>query len=273
MQRYDKIFFLHIPKTAGLTVHEILDRQYPNGRQEVVHTTDWSKKILLYSNAKKERLKVIKGHFLFGFQQQFGGNNACFTLLRNPMERTISGYKFILSYPEHPFHNELVSKKYSLIDFLEGKYVRNFDNIHVRFLCGDQSIAFGDINEEHLNQAKANLLSKNMFFGITEQFDESMIYLKNVLGWEMPFYRKINEATNKSLTSQNIDEATTNAIFKTNQFDIQLYEWACHQFKEKISAYGEGFKREVVALQEGNKFFTPKPATLTQKVKRILGMG
>ena len=103
---------------------------------------------------------------------------------------------------------------------------------------------FGEINETHLELAKKNLSASNMLFGITERFDESVLYFKNELNWNNPYYA--NKNVSKNLTAKkNIDEETKQAIMKCNKYDLQLYEFAKTIFDERINSLGHNFKNEL----------------------------
>ncbi|CAN5338060.1 sulfotransferase family 2 domain-containing protein [soil metagenome] len=246
------IIFLHIPKTAGLTFHEILTDQYPERKHKLIYTVAHTKTYTDLPIDKKNKIGVIKGHLLFGLHESMPLNPIYLTLLRDPIMRTISGYEFIKSRTDHPFHKEMINKNFTLVDFLNQKHVPNFDNIQVRFLCGDNSMPFGAINETHLALAKKNLLSENMLFGMTEFFDESILYFKNELGWKMPYYSNVNVTKKSTVNRVAFDEATKNAILNCNQFDLQLYEFAKSIFIEKIKLLGDEFKFEVELFRKEN---------------------
>jgi hypothetical protein len=246
------IVFLHIPKTAGLTFHEILTDQYPQRKHKLIYTVGHTKTFIELPEKKKAKIGVIKGHLLYGLHDFMPNKPIYITLLRDPIARTISGFEFIKNKKDHPFYKELKLQKYTLYDFLNQQFIPNFDNMHVRFLCGNNSMPFGTINESHFEMAKKNLITSNMLFGITEMFDESILCFKNELGWTNPFYSKVNVAKNNSLNMQNIDPATRDMILNCNKFDIQLYQFAKDKFLEKIKMMGKDFKDELNVFQENN---------------------
>lgn len=257
------IVFLHIPKTAGMTFHEILADQYRDRKHMLFYQISYAK---LYEGLvlkKKLSLGVIRGHLLYGFHHLMPVEPVYLTLLRNPITRTISGYEFIKKKTDHPFHKEIIDKNYSLYEFLSKKMVPNFDNMHVRFLCGDNSMPFGAVNESHLSQAKKNLMEKHVLFGITEKFDESIMYFKRELGWTMPYYIKMNVATHVS-SENELDDATRKEVLKCNDYDIQLYEFARDLFENRIDALGSDFQVEVEAFKKENEkgMFKPKKRNL-----------
>lgn len=250
MKHVYPILFLHIPKSAGITLHDILHREYPELKHKVIYAVKEGEQFQKSWSVLRNRYKVIRGHFLFGMHDYVKGDAKYITMLRNPVDRTISGYNFIKVKTDHPFYNAMKTNNYSLREFLEGKFVANFDNIAVRFLSGNHHLPFGEINQSHFENAKKNLMDSKMVFGITERFDESVLLFKRVLNWKSPWYKKQNESVKHSSV---IDERTMQIIQETNRFDLQLYEFACNVFQERINGCGDEFKAELTNFIEENK--------------------
>lgn len=258
MEKNFPIIFLHIPKTAGLTFHEILTDQYPNRKHKLIPTVQHVNEFGNLPVEQRNKVGVIKGHLLYGLHTSFFEPSAYITFLRDPVTRTISGYEFIKTRKDHPFYNEMKSKKFTLADFLNQKLVANFDNIQTRFLCGDNSMPFGEINESHFELAKKNLLSDNMLFGITEMFDESILYFKRKLDWDSPYYARVNVTKKHTIDRKNLDGKTIIAINESNKYDLRLYEFAYDIFKERINALGNDFSLEVEQFRKQNSVLQAK---------------
>lgn len=77
--------------------------------------------------------------------------------------------------------------------------------------------------------AKQNLAS--MYFGITEDFDRSMLYLQRMLGWQKNLY------TRQKAGSQKIEPSAReqDALNFCNRFDVQLYIFGLKIFRERAS--------------------------------------
>src|SRR4051794_23501320 len=99
--RDGSIYFFHIPKTAGMTVWRALDSGY---EPELICPYWLWDQLIDAPQAELARYQVFRGHF-YGFLEEYLGRPLRkFTLLRNPLERTISCYYYIRQYPEHPNH-------------------------------------------------------------------------------------------------------------------------------------------------------------------------
>jgi hypothetical protein len=103
------VFFLHIPKCAGTTLtEEIIKKQfkppqliifYEGGTQVLI---DRLKKM---PGKEQKKIKCIAGHFAFGIHRFYTARPCTYiTLLRDPVERVISHYYYVLRRNDHYLH-------------------------------------------------------------------------------------------------------------------------------------------------------------------------
>ena len=91
------MLFLHIHKTAGTTLNRIIEREY---NPFLVYTIEgkrieWSiDHFKRLSEARRTRLRVIKGHMSFGLHEFLPQPSTYITFLRDPIERCISSYSY-----------------------------------------------------------------------------------------------------------------------------------------------------------------------------------
>lgn len=249
------LIFMHIPKTAGTTINQILYNEYKGEKiftfHRAISISDFNK----LSDSQKLEISVFNGHFAFGIHEYYPSRINYFTFLRNPIERAISGYNFIYFKKAHYFHQEMIKNQYSLKDMLNGGYVKNFDNCHVRFFSGQKDLEYGSINEESYKIALDNFNSYFNVFGICERFDESIFLFKKQFNWKMPFYIKFN--VNQSPTFKEMDNETLELLNYYNRYDLALYQYACKKFDEIILKEGKGFQSELKRFQLLNKLQSP----------------
>jgi CRISPR/Cas system CMR-associated protein Cmr1 (group 7 of RAMP superfamily) len=141
-------------------------------------------------------------------------------------------------------------------DILKGGYLKNFDNCHVRFLAGANELEYGKVNQETYELALKNFDEYFEIFGITERFDESLVYLKRKLNWWPPFYANAN-VTKKKSSIKEFDEETYQLLNKYNRYDLMLYDHACKKFDAIVKSQGESFAKEVKRFQKLNTLQTP----------------
>jgi hypothetical protein len=250
------LIFLHIPKTAGTTVHHILHNEY---RGQNFFTSGHYKDIEKFeklNDSEKKKIRILKGHFPFGVHKIYPTPITYFTFLREPLKRSISDFNFLLLNHTHPFYEKFINEKYTLKDLLKEGPIKNFDNCQVRYLAAVNDIEYGCINEEIYKIALKNFDEYCEAFGICERFDDSIIYLKHELNWSNPFYIEANVTKKKSYVS-NFDEETYQLLNQYNKYDLLLYDYAFKKFDAIIKSKGELFSKEVKRFQKLNSLQAP----------------
>ena len=256
MAAVSPIIFLHIPKTAGTTIHHIIHNEYRGAK---FFTSGYYKHIEKFeklSDEEKKTIKVLKGHFPFGVHKTYPGSITYFTFFRDPVKRSISDFNYLYQNKTLVFHEEIMRNKYSLKDMLTGGYIKNFDNCHVRFLAGANDLEYGKVNEETYSLALKNFDQYFETFGIAERFDESLIYIKKQLNWSMPFYINAN-VSEKSSYIGNFDEETFRLLEHYNRYDKMLYDHAFRKFDSIVLAGGDDLKKKIERFKKLNSLQRP----------------
>lgn len=259
-------FFIHIPKTGGVTFQYILNKQYGSCRKFTLHPYNnglWQK----LSNDAKLSYKIIKGHFRFK-PDLYPGKCIYFTFLREPEKRLLSHYNFIKTTVTHRLYREMKEKNYSLMDLVENGKIPNLDNCMVRYIAGCGEKKFGEVNESDLQKAISNFDNYFKNFGILEKYDESLLILSYELGWKTPYYTLHNEGK-VNVNKSKIDSETKEAILICNRYDELLWKHACVKFEEKVKKHKEKLDLELLKFKEknrGNRFLINN----LQKVVRII---
>src|SRR4051812_13345258 len=94
------LFFMHIPKTAGTSVGQMLwERVAPDRRAHVVFRKSDP---LPAAAAEPDRNDLVWGHLPFAFMRRFADPPLILTFLRDPIERAISAFYFLRSVALHP---------------------------------------------------------------------------------------------------------------------------------------------------------------------------
>jgi hypothetical protein len=210
--------FMHIPKTAGTTLHYVLRRQYRK-RLQTFYTTESLKKPVLAANTA-----AAIGHFRYNFASKLPAKNYAFgTFLRHPFSQVFSHYHFIKSNQNG---NHAAFANFSLEKFVAHPFGNNFQ---VRSICGIEEI---DDDARVLETAKTHL--KQFFFvGITEEFDEGLLVLQKKMGWlKKPYYLR---GTVQDYKTQ-ISESDKAIIEKSNALDMALYEFGITLWQQQKNA-------------------------------------
>lgn len=254
----ETVIFLHIPKTAGSTLDQVIYRQY---RFHQVYTTGQASQqgvaaIQKMSEAERGKLRLIKGHMTFGIHHYISGPWAYFTFFRDPLERTISYFYYICRAPEHPLYTLIHEQKMDLRQYLEERLDPILYNCHTRLLSGVwDEIPAGACTEEHLEIAKENL-NQMKVVGLTEQFDASLLLLGQAFGWKQLYYTQQN-VTARRPARRNLPPETMAAVQAANELDSKLYDHAKTLFTQQISRQGPDFMEKVNRFRFNNRLVRP----------------
>jgi len=248
------LIFLHIPKTAGSTLHGIIERQYPSG---VLYTPDGvdhvgeARRLRELAESEFSRIRVVKGHMgFFGWHECLQAPTSYVTLLRDPVERIISHYYYVLRSPSHPTYERVTSERLSLAEYVETRLTFETSNLQTRILSGTTSRREA-LDRGHLGRARTNLARHFALAGLTERFDETVMLLRREFGWSMPFYRR-RRVTRRRPTREQVGRETVECIAAHNALDSELYEYATELFEERVRLAGTALEREVSAFRRVN---------------------
>jgi hypothetical protein len=247
--------FVHIPKTAGTTLNSILTRQY--GRKHIFVLSKNRPDALPESfrklrRGKRKKCRVMKGHFPYGFHEVLDRPYLYMTLFRDPVERVISHYHYVMRSGEHYIHKHLGDELPGLKDYIESDVVREVKNGQTYMMVGPKVMKRG---ENVAEQAKKILRENFAIVGTAERFDESLLVMKAVLGWKYPFYVSLNVTQNKLKRSQ-LDPATLATIQKYNQIDYELYELADQMLDELLEKHVPFPKLQLFWFRLGNRLYS-----------------
>ena len=178
----ETIIFLHIPKTAGTTFGKIIKYNYGLGS---IYNRYFKKNRFTYINLpdveftrngsisndieflktipsnQLQKTKIIRGHMHFGIDEYLPQKSTYITLLRDPIQRVISLYNFIIDREDHLHHKSLTENDMSLKEFVESKITTEIDNAQTRLFAGNYShVKYGCCTREMLEKAKDNLLNR-----------------------------------------------------------------------------------------------------------------
>lgn len=250
------LIFLHIPKSGGTTMHQIIERQYPPDRIFTIDGRRVPQSIAEFKalpEAERAQLQVLKGHMAFGLHEWLPQPATYFTLLRHPVERAISHYYHILRTPHHTHYPAVAGGNMSLQAFVEAGVSRLVDNGQVRALAALEHVPFGQCSPDMLATATANIASHFAVVGFTERFDETLVMLKRRFGWRIEGYTRRNVGQNRPDTV-HVPAATRQLLAELNQFDLQLYEETLQHFETIVAEQGARFILQVWQLRWQSAF-------------------
>jgi hypothetical protein len=247
--------FLHIHRTAGTTLHRIIERQYPPEEIHFLQGDDGHaaiEKFKALSEDQRSKIRMLKGHMAFGLHEFIPGPSFYFTVLRDPIERVISSYHFALRTPSHYLYDIVTSGGMNLEAFLDSKIPVMLNDAQVRMISGVWGEpGFGECDRGTLELAKKNLREHFKVVGLSERFDETLYLLKETLNWQNSIKYKRHNVTQNRPAKRDFTPRALDAVRQANQLDIELYDFAKTLFREQVRRQGSLFGLRVKAFQLG----------------------
>lgn len=279
------LVFIHLPKTAGSTLHRILSTMYKSvyhiyGTKAALGVKTFQE----FTAEKQNAFDVIKGHLTLELLPSIK-QATTLTYLRDPIDRFVSSYFYLKESQRSHVHDQVL-KMNSIEEFILFSKNIGSDNVQTRHLAGDvahildRNIAPTDLSihgERVLAKAIENLTKMDYVF-LTKQFDESLLILKSDLNWpKLPLYL----SQNKTKTRKNLSSFTSDEIQKIadcNAWDIKLFEVAKSINSELMLKYN--LECELKDFRRKNKFHQLKSTNKTilwlrkirGKLKKKLGL-
>ena len=255
----DLFIHLHIPKTGGTTLRDIIQRQYQSEKILMIPKLDESEDILKeVSTSQINQLKLIQGHLKYGIHNHFHRRAKYFAIIRDPINRVLSTYYYVLSQKNNPQNLSTSNNQMTIYDYVQSGVNPFLINGQTQLISGKTGNIENPIikSEELFSLAKENIENDFLFLGITEMFDETILILKNMLGWHMPYYSIANRTKNKP-NYDAVDPTVISFIKEHNQLDIKLYNITKTSLLNKIAEENDIFQNRINKFKKINKLLNP----------------
>jgi hypothetical protein len=252
------VIFLHIPKTAGTTLHRIIKRQYrPAQLYHVGSASDSLTTFQQLPESQRAGIHFLMGHFELGVDTWLPRPSTYFTLLRDPVARIVSYYAHVRRDPDHYCHELVNRQKMDLESFVRSGADVMLNDGQTRMIAGVlYDIPFGQCGPDILETAERLLDERFAFVGLTERFDESLLFMQSLFGWRTVYYASRNAAPHKD-GKMGLTAAARQAILEVNQLDLALYAFASERFAAQIGGQGQAFTHQLQSFQSRNRRFSP----------------
>ena len=217
-----RLIYLHVPKCAGRTLKTLLFNNYDRHYEvnNMVKFRQWKQPVF-------KDVDLIFGHIVYCYVKDFDRYKKA-TILRDPIERTISQYNHFVNMPTKVVDSgEMKEKKITFKKFLET------NDINLKLWVNAYCTFFGDEDREQYNirtffKRAMDTICNLDFVGIYEQLDETVNRMKKKFGLKGEYSTTgITPAKFKyTLTDDDIEMA--NKVLKP---DINLYKLALQRFE------------------------------------------
>jgi hypothetical protein len=268
----DKVIFLHIPKTGGSTIRQLIGRQYPTNQTITLNRGNWRTNAATIA----ERLAdipdplLVMGHFRFGIHAYLPAPDSWtyVTVIRHPIRRVISQYANVTNRTA-PNERQLKLREMDIVTFA-GRL--GHGERMTRWLAGlgmtdDPLKTTKDpkpLPADALERAKQNLRTRFACVGLLEEFPATALMMKEVFGWKSASYT-VQNISRSSGGRTSVPPDIYAQLEKACAPDLALYQFAQTLFEAQKQAYGPTLERDIADLQRENQW-----QTRIGQVKRLL---
>jgi hypothetical protein len=231
----ERYFFMHLPKTAGMSLFQRLIHHHgeravfpfptDRGRPGTYMSIDYMRDTFAVHG---HNLRVIAGHFPLCLDEILGVPLTTFTILRDPVGRTLSLLRQH-QQQDREFRDSSLEDVYANPVLLHG-LVHNF---MVKCLSVTVDEIERDVmtmvpyDQARLERAKANLEHRVELFGIQEDFEGFCRQLGDRFGWDLG----VEPTYTNSTAAMDVSVELRERIAYDNARDMELYRFAKQQLE------------------------------------------
>tara|TARA_R110000764_G_scaffold78131_2_gene155909 strand:+ start:14326 stop:15090 length:765 start_codon:yes stop_codon:yes gene_type:complete len=228
------LIHIHIQKSAGRSLNTMLRKVYPENSQVDASHQPIHLKIQDMDQCRRKEISLVAGHCLYGVHKLFPQRAVYLCILREPVSRLFSLYKYIARTEHHPVHAKLTEVADGFGGFLE--FVQEVPGLltevhsgQMRRIAGNMSPKFVGKEQELFDAAVEHLAAPNMRFGFTEDFER---YVRGLVseGLVPPLEMvRVNSSPPGSDLEEVLSALTPDQKTLLNRYvywDLKLYEAA-----------------------------------------------
>jgi hypothetical protein len=225
----ERFFFIHVMKTGGGTfvqhIRANFDRSEVYPFAELDPEDELPRFNIPYLTAlapeRLAKIRLFMGHFPFVAVQLLGMEVQTITILRDPVERTISYLKHCQRY--HDQHRALSLEEIYADPLYYPMLIRDHQAKLFSMTPDDQPDSYHDVidvDDRRLEIAKSNLEQVDVL-GLQERFEDFLAEIAHRFGWRFP------QVSNRHVGGESdVSSAFRRRIAEDNAADLEFYEHA-----------------------------------------------
>lgn len=229
------MFFMHIPKTAGMSMRLYLDEQYQS--DQICPAERWHD---LLGQMSPRAFQLVRGHFHYNLRALVSENVRMLTLLRDPIRRTLSALRHLRRDPR--FHETYdIARNLPLKGLLRHPAIMSAHrDVQARYLCASmtpEAVATylernptggaGDLEDPPDLDLAMERLDTIDFVGLTEDLDTLVHGVGHAMRYHpSPWFPRINDDPDPTDPLADLGSEELALLREHNRIDLDLYEYA-----------------------------------------------
>lgn len=167
------LYFVHIPKTAGSSVASWLSARF--GPDSVCPARIWDDLVRM-DPAEISLYPIFAGHFAMDLAAFIGSDVVSATVLRNPVDRTLSHYRHVFRKSRHPRHSYVVSQSFDefVLDQNNWPMIENFQARYLLQTPLDFRFFVSRLGPTENTRGRLSLLSEEARYAFDKAYVEDM---------------------------------------------------------------------------------------------------
>ncbi len=230
----NRVRFLHIPKTAGLSFFDTLGHLYAGPR--LYFSDDWRADVARFRRlpaAERRRVVLVGGHAPRVTGEPLLDALPTVTLLRDPVRR-VQSFCHHVREGKSPYLRETFPPGQFDLDAFLNSGDPQLENLQTKMLVCDRCLTLPDRPADDLAARAVDALMHEIeCFGLVERVAESLTLFRRTLGWRhVPPLPRLN--ARRDADALTFTDAHLERIRELNAIDLVVYRQAAALFEERV---------------------------------------
>jgi hypothetical protein len=229
------LVFLHIPRTGGTTLTRLLKGRFAKDQIFVAQMpapTSAAQQFAALPEPTRQAVRLLLiGHHEYTQDAVWPADAVYITMLRDPVKRIVSTYRFIHEHPADPLYATVVGGGMSLREFVTSELGATVNDWQARCLAGEPPGA-REWAPDVLDRSIRHVEERFALVGLSERFDETVALLGVLFDWQGLHYAPLNV----SRTEVEVRREDEELIRELNPMDVALYEFAARRLEGQLES-------------------------------------